>query len=82
MPFIQLVKTTKPTGDGECPSYIERAHEIEYLMNDKAGSRDLDDEEIVDTPEEAILVSSDDESAPPAKASMHSSATSLTDSML
>jgi hypothetical protein len=51
------VKTEKPTGDAECPLYIDRAYEIEQAMNDKGGSRDLDDEEIAD----AILITSDDD---------------------
>jgi hypothetical protein len=38
----------KPTGDVECPPHIECAHEIEDAMNNKAGSRDLDDEDIID----------------------------------
>ncbi|KAF9043916.1 hypothetical protein BJ165DRAFT_1528500 [Panaeolus papilionaceus] len=46
--FKQLVKTTKPTGNAECPPHILRAHEIDNLMNEKAGSRDLDDDDIVD----------------------------------
>lgn len=45
---LQLTKTTKPTGDTECPPDIKRAHEIEYLINEKIGTRDLDDSEIVD----------------------------------
>ncbi|KAF8335506.1 hypothetical protein F5887DRAFT_1079147 [Amanita rubescens] len=46
--FKQLVKTLKPTGDAECPPHIQRAHQIDDLMNDKAGSRDLDDADIID----------------------------------
>lgn len=57
----QLVKTTKPTGDAEVPPHVERAHEIDYLMNEKAGSRDLDDEDIVDAGPEVIEVSDADE---------------------
>ena len=41
----QLVHTKKPTGNTECPSKIEHTHAIEYTMNEKAGSRALDDEE-------------------------------------
>ncbi|KAK7444569.1 hypothetical protein VKT23_015247 [Stygiomarasmius scandens] len=44
--FKQLVKTTKPTGDAELPPHAQEALEIEELMNEKAGTRDLDDEEI------------------------------------
>jgi len=59
--FKQLVKTPKPTGDAEVPPHIERAHVIDDLMNDKAGSRDLDDEDIVDAELEVIEVSDSDE---------------------
>ncbi len=37
------MRTPKPTGDAECPPEIERAHIIEELMNEKAGTRDLND---------------------------------------
>ncbi|KAF8873371.1 hypothetical protein CPB84DRAFT_1854068 [Gymnopilus junonius] len=46
--FKQLIKTSKPTGDAECPPHVLRAHEIDELMNEKAGSRDLDNEDIID----------------------------------
>ncbi|KAE9400100.1 hypothetical protein BT96DRAFT_993412 [Gymnopus androsaceus JB14] len=52
-----FVKMTKPTGDVECPPHIEEAHEIKDLMNTKAGSHNLDDEDILD---EVIEVDSDD----------------------
>jgi hypothetical protein len=60
----QLVKTSKPTGDAECPPHVQRAHEIEKLMNEKAGSRDLDNGDIVDA-SDAIIVTSDDEDNKP-----------------
>ncbi|KAJ3860610.1 hypothetical protein EV359DRAFT_67175, partial [Lentinula novae-zelandiae] len=44
--YKQLVKTTKPTGDAELPRNVEEALEIEELMNDKAGTRDLNDSDI------------------------------------
>jgi hypothetical protein len=37
------VKTTKPTGDGVCPPDVTRAHEINALINECAGTRDLND---------------------------------------
>jgi hypothetical protein len=43
------------------PPHVERAHEIDYLMNEKAGSRDLDDEDIVDAEPNVIEVSDADE---------------------
>ncbi|EDQ99283.1 uncharacterized protein LACBIDRAFT_316771 [Laccaria bicolor S238N-H82] len=58
--FKQLVKTSKPTGNAECPPHIQRAHEIEMLMSEKAGSRDLDDEDIVDA-SDAIIITSNEE---------------------
>ncbi|KAG1732841.1 hypothetical protein EDD22DRAFT_762156, partial [Suillus occidentalis] len=41
--FKQLVKTTKPTGNGVCPPDVTRAHEIDALINERAGTRDLND---------------------------------------
>ncbi|KAJ3744566.1 hypothetical protein EV360DRAFT_90148 [Lentinula raphanica] len=43
--IFKLVRTTKPTGDAELLPHVEEALEIEDLMNEKAGTRDLDDEE-------------------------------------
>jgi len=60
----QLVKTSKPTGDAECPPHIQCAQEIEKLMNKKAGSCDLDDGDIVDA-SDAIIITSDDEDDKP-----------------
>ncbi|KAF8162160.1 hypothetical protein K438DRAFT_2070138 [Mycena galopus ATCC 62051] len=37
-------KQKKPTGEGECPPEVKRTHEIEDLINTKAGTRDLDDD--------------------------------------
>src|ERR1700730_114227 len=58
----QLVWTEKPTGHADCPPEIDRAHAIEVAMNEKAGTRDLDDEDIIDT---EALDTSDDENLPP-----------------
>ncbi|KAJ7575230.1 hypothetical protein C8J56DRAFT_1007765 [Mycena floridula] len=58
--FKQWVRLSKPTGDGYCPPHIERAHIISDMMMDKAGSHDLDDDEIAN--EEPIDVSSDSDS--------------------
>ncbi|KAF8833315.1 hypothetical protein BDN67DRAFT_889164, partial [Paxillus ammoniavirescens] len=46
--FKQLVKTTKPTGDGECPEEVMHAHHIDNLINERAGTRDLDDSDFDD----------------------------------
>jgi len=51
------VKTAKPTGDAEVPPHVECAHVIDDLMNEKAGSHDLDDQDIVDADPEVIEVS-------------------------
>lgn len=51
------MKTAKPTGEAEVPPHVERAHAIDNLMNEKAGSRDLDDEDIVDVDPEVIEIS-------------------------
>lgn len=40
---LQLVKTTKPTGVGVCPPDVSRAHHIDALINERAGTRDLND---------------------------------------
>lgn len=37
------MKTTKPTGNGVCPPDVTRAHEIDALINERAGTRDLND---------------------------------------
>ncbi|KAG2336469.1 hypothetical protein BDR05DRAFT_953347 [Suillus weaverae] len=41
--FKQFVKTTKPTGDGVCPPDVTRAHELDVRINERAGTRDLND---------------------------------------
>ncbi|KAG6824838.1 hypothetical protein H0H92_005661 [Tricholoma furcatifolium] len=43
--YKQLVKTTMPTGDAYCPPEVKRAHGIEELINERACTRDLDDDE-------------------------------------
>ena len=62
----------KPTGDADCPPGVEHAHQIEYLINEKVGTHDLDldDSEIVDADEggtddndDAIVISSDEDDA-------------------
>ncbi|KAG2076066.1 hypothetical protein BDR04DRAFT_994548, partial [Suillus decipiens] len=41
--FKQLVKTTKPTGDGVCPPEVTCALHIDQLINECTGTHDLDD---------------------------------------
>ncbi|KAJ4471144.1 hypothetical protein C8J55DRAFT_522034 [Lentinula edodes] len=67
--YKQLVKTTKPTGDAELPRNVEEALEIEELMNDKAGTRDLDDSDIGDFDDNDSDSESDNENAPTRKKS-------------
>jgi hypothetical protein len=55
------VKTAKPTGDAEVPPHVECAHAINDLMNEKAGSHDLDDQDIIDADPEVIEVSESEE---------------------
>ena len=43
------MKITKPTDDAECLSHVERACIIEDAINDKVGTRNLEDGEIVNT---------------------------------
>ena len=43
---MQLVRTPKPTGDGECPPEVERAHELNDWIQSKVSCRDLADNEI------------------------------------
>lgn len=37
------MKTPKPTGDGVCPPAVKRAKQIDELINERAGTRDLND---------------------------------------
>ncbi|KAJ3870933.1 hypothetical protein F5051DRAFT_488950, partial [Lentinula edodes] len=67
--YKQLVKTTKPTGDVELPWNVEEALEIEELMNDKAGTRDLDDSDIGDFDDNDSDSESDNKNAPTRKKS-------------
>ena len=50
-----MVRTSKPTGDADCPPHVLRAQSIEELINDKVGSRELDDSEIVDVDEDEVM---------------------------
>ncbi|KAJ7204878.1 hypothetical protein B0H12DRAFT_1243555 [Mycena haematopus] len=42
--YSSYTKQKKPTGEGERPPDVRRAHEIEDLINNKAGTRDVDDD--------------------------------------
>ncbi|KAF9070926.1 hypothetical protein BDP27DRAFT_1419450 [Rhodocollybia butyracea] len=63
--FKQLVKTTKPTGDAELPPHIEAALEIEEMINEKAGTRDLDDDDLDEGNELMYDSDSEKENEPP-----------------
>lgn len=43
--LCQLVRTPKPTGGAEIPPHIERAWAIEESINERAGTRDVNDSE-------------------------------------
>lgn len=45
---MQLVKTTKPTGTGVCPPEVKRAHHIDELINERAGTCELADSDFDD----------------------------------
>ena len=44
----QLVKTPKPTGDGVCPPEVTHAHHIDDLINERAGTRYLNNSDFDD----------------------------------
>ena len=44
----QLVKTPKPTGNGVCPPEVTRAHHIDDLINERVGTRDLNNSDFDD----------------------------------
>ncbi|CAA7266075.1 unnamed protein product [Cyclocybe aegerita] len=49
--YKQYVHATKPTGDAECPPYVEHSHYIESLINSRAetsGSEDEDEDHETD----------------------------------
>jgi hypothetical protein len=45
----QLIKVGKPSGDPNCPEYINRAFEVERLLNTHAGTRDLNDMDLAES---------------------------------
>ncbi|KAJ6514862.1 hypothetical protein C8R47DRAFT_1275605 [Mycena vitilis] len=56
--YKQYLKQKKPTGDAACPPEVKRAHELENLINERVGTRDLSDSEFDD---DSDAGSSDDE---------------------
>ncbi|KAF8202100.1 hypothetical protein BJ912DRAFT_1109652 [Pholiota molesta] len=62
--YKQLVRATKPTGDADMPEYVYQAHEIKDAINKKAGTHDVDDDDITG---EVANTSSDDDNDTPAK---------------
>lgn len=67
--LLQLIRTRKPTGDGECPPEIERAHEINNKIQAKVACRDLGDDEIMeikDSDNDIADFTDDDETSVPA----------------
>jgi hypothetical protein len=65
---LALIKITKPTGSGVRPVQIEHAHAIERLINERAGTRNLNDSDFDadDEPEILVVDSDDDHDFPPA----------------
>ncbi|KAJ7724101.1 hypothetical protein B0H16DRAFT_1597052 [Mycena metata] len=41
--FKGYLRLKKPTGDAECPPEVKRAHELEALINERVGTRELSD---------------------------------------
>ncbi|OJT13130.1 hypothetical protein TRAPUB_10324 [Trametes pubescens] len=56
---LQLVRTTKPTGNATLPPHVARAWQIEDLINEKVHLRTLDDSEIADNIEPEVDADSD-----------------------
>ncbi|KAJ7701086.1 hypothetical protein B0H17DRAFT_1327685 [Mycena rosella] len=56
--YKQMLKMKKPTGEGNCPPEIKRAHKIEALLNERAGTRELSDSDFDDS---ASPLESDDD---------------------
>src|SRR5882672_2182120 len=53
--YLQLVRTSKLTGNAECPSEIEWAHRIEHLISNRVASGIVRDDDLND---EIIEISS------------------------
>ncbi|KAJ7699562.1 hypothetical protein B0H17DRAFT_1048941 [Mycena rosella] len=47
--YKQMLKMKKPTGEGNCPPEIKRAHKIEALLNEHTGTRELSDSDFDDS---------------------------------
>ncbi|KAF7344772.1 hypothetical protein MVEN_01638200 [Mycena venus] len=56
--YKQYLRQKKPTGSGSCPPEVKRAHEIEDLINQRVGTRELSDSEFDDRSDDG---SSDDD---------------------
>ncbi|KAJ7679987.1 hypothetical protein B0H14DRAFT_3681673 [Mycena olivaceomarginata] len=46
--YKQYLRQKKPSGSGSCPPEVKRAHEIEDLINQRVGTRELSDSEFDD----------------------------------
>ena len=46
--FKQVIHMEKPTGQADCPSWLDHAHMIYRLMDEKVTTQDVDDEDIAD----------------------------------
>ncbi|KAI6015332.1 hypothetical protein F5J12DRAFT_926304 [Pisolithus orientalis] len=47
-PECKLIKTPKPTGDADCPPEVKHVHHIDNLINEQAGTYDLNDSDFDD----------------------------------
>ncbi|KAJ7867674.1 hypothetical protein B0H14DRAFT_2730640 [Mycena olivaceomarginata] len=53
--YKQYLRQKKPTGSGTCPPEVKRAHEIEDLINQRIGTRELSDSEFDDRSDDGLL---------------------------
>ncbi|KAJ7189534.1 hypothetical protein B0H12DRAFT_792765 [Mycena haematopus] len=51
--YKQYLRQKKPTGSASCPPEVKRAHEIEDLINQRVGTRELSDSEFDDRSDNA-----------------------------
>ncbi|KAI6101444.1 hypothetical protein EDD16DRAFT_1716654 [Pisolithus croceorrhizus] len=73
MKYKQLIKTPKPTGTGVCPPKVLWAHHIDDLINEQAGTCELNDSDFDDTIEADKLGASDDDNTNPPPEPCHTS---------
>lgn len=67
----QLVRTPKPTGTGVCPPEVMRAHHIDDLVNERAGTRELNDSDFEDVAEKPDSSDEDKDDVKPDASTSH-----------